>query len=591
MALCLLLIFAASARAEDEEPPPKPPPVVKPKTLIDNPEEPPKPAPPPSTVPLPGRPANSDQPAPLVTPAPGTDNTPVEKPPAEAPTGPRIAKFSDYVIGAPIDSTPINQSNPTTQNFASPIANELARNVSNEALFLPGAGPVVTPLYSGQPVSEAPMITSGPLTIKPSVAIENFLNDNFFGTVSEKRGSWLRNESAGLALTYTPTKQITANVVYNYVMHDFSSSVAKDYYDETAGFNLRVQHFGVEGLTFNLSELYTQVGNTIISPLADEFDVNNLEIRIGTRYATNALPVSLQYESGPWSIEAAYEYDVNDYFQKANSDQDAQQQIFRLRSAYAVLGEHLGVFADYSFNHTRFPNNESRDFVFERMGGGIAGTFAKLTYRARVGCHVENQLDINRADADPALSLDLNYAASRYLNVSAFANHAFDVGVLTGKRTTDSFGGVVEMHPMQRGTLTITEIYQNTERTLGEERVKTASLTYRHLILNRLEPRIGMKYSEERSITGALDRVWTGFAGIRVKTGERSSANAQFYHEDRARMAGTKRETDRFTVGYDYRINYFSRLSFSYDHAERRDSSIGGSVQINEMRLGVNLNW
>lgn len=585
----VLLAIAAVVRAE--EPAPPTPPVVKPKLLLDNPDEPPKPATPPSTVPLPGRPANSDQPAPLVTPPPGTDNKPAEVPPAAVPTGPRIAKFADYVIGAPIDNTPINRSNPVTANYASPVANELARNTSNEALFLPGAGPIATPLYSGQPVSEAPLITSGALTVRPSVAIDNFLNDNFFGTIHVKRGSWLRNEAAGLALTYAPSKDVTAGAFYNFVIHDYSSSVVRDYYDETAGFNLRVQHFGVEGLSFNLSELYTQVGNTIISPLADTIDVSNLEFRTGSRYATNALPVSLQYESGPWAIQAGYEYDVMDYFARVNQDQDAQQNIFRLRAANAVLGDHMSVFAEYSFDHTRYPSSFDRDYVFEKAAAGIAGSFQRLTYRARAGCHIDHELGLNRVTAEPALSMDVNYNASRYLNFSAFANHELDVGVLTGKRLTDSFGGVIDIHPMRRGTLTLTDIYQNVERDRGHERVKTTTLTYRHLILNRLEPRLGMKYTEENRTGAPLERGWTGFAGIKIKTGARSSVTQEFYHEDIARSDGTKRATDRFSTGFDYRINFFSKVNFNYDHVERRDSQFGGSVQINELRLGVNLTW
>ncbi len=55
--------------------------------------------------------------------------------------------------------------------------------------------------------------------------------------------------------------------------------------------SIRVKHFGAEGLTFSISELYNQIGNTVLNPLADQFDINNLEFRTGTRYVTNSLPV------------------------------------------------------------------------------------------------------------------------------------------------------------------------------------------------------------------------------------------------------------------------------------------------------------
>ena len=540
------------------------------------------------------------RPAPIPTPAPAPPVSDEPKVDSEGrpissigstgtiPNVPRIARFSDYVPSAPIDSRPLNKNNLVTENYASPVANELVRDSSNENIYMQGSSPV---LFNGQPRGEAPVLHSGPWAFHPAVGIENFLNDNFNGSVTNKRDSWLRNESAAFAMLYSPNKNVAVNAYYNFTMHDYSTTVVRDYYDESAGLTLRLNHFGVEGLSFNLSEAYNQYGNTVLSPLADQFDLNNLEIRTGQRYSTNAVPVSLQYETGPWSLEAGYEYDSTEYFSRKNSDLDAQQEAAKLRAAYAIIDQQLNFFTEYYFNYTRYPSDALKDYDFQRIAAGVAGTVGGLTYRARAGCHIENELQTNSTFAKPALSADLNYVFSPRLDVSVFANHQLDVGVLTGRTVTDAFGGIIDLHPMKRGTLFLTAVDQKTARITGKDSVKTLDLGYRHTILRRLEPRLGVKYTEQITGLNTSEKFLTGYAGIGVRVGPRSSADLDYYHENRTLAAQATRVTDRLTAVYNYRINLLSKINLGYDRAERRDTRFVGTVKIDELRVGVNLSW
>lgn len=530
-------------------------------------------------------------PPPTLTVPPVADDPKVDengRPVNSLPNAPRIARVSDYVQSAPIDSRPLNKSNPVTENYASPVANELVRDASNENIFQQGSNPV---LFNGQPGGEAPVLRSGPWAFHPAVSVENFLNDNFFGSVQNRRDSWLRNESAAFSTLYTPNKNVSLSAYYNFTMHDYSTTVVRDYYDENAGLALRLNHFGAEGLSFNLGEAYNQFGNTVLSPLADQFDLNSLEIRTGQRYSTNAVPVSLQYEAGPWSLEAGYEYDSTEYFSRKNSDLDAQQEIAKLRAAYAIIDKQLNFFTEYYFNYTRYPSDAVKDYDFQRIAAGVAGTFGRLTYRARAGWHIENELQTNSTYAQPALSADVNYVFSPRVEVSAFVNRQLDVGLVTGRTLTDSLGGIVNIHAMKRGTLTLAAVDQKTERVGGADRLKSADLGYKHTILRRLEPRLGVKYSEQSTASSAFDILITGYAGMGVKIGPRSSANLDYYHENRALAVNATRVTDRLTAAYNYRINLLSKINVGYDRVERRDSRFAGTVKIDELRIGVNLSW
>ena len=53
------------------------------------------------------------------------------------------------------------------------------------------------------------------------------------------------------------------------VMHEFTTTVEKDYTDAAAGVSLTVNRCGVDGLSLNVGDNYTQTGNTIINPLAN----------------------------------------------------------------------------------------------------------------------------------------------------------------------------------------------------------------------------------------------------------------------------------------------------------------------------------
>ena len=145
---------------------------------------------------------------------------------------------------------------------------------------------------------DVPFLHSGPFAFQASMSFDNFLSDNFFGSPGHARTSWLRNYSPGFKINYTPNGQTNISAFYNATMHDFSSSVERDYYDEAGGVSINIKHFGMEGLSFGISDLYTQVGNTIVNPLASTFDTNNLEFQTGARYATNSLPVTFKYNTG-----------------------------------------------------------------------------------------------------------------------------------------------------------------------------------------------------------------------------------------------------------------------------------------------------
>ncbi len=236
---------------------------------------------------------------------PQNDTTPGTEPDS---TAPHPATFSDYIQLAPASNpttTPANAAlkpvYPVVENKVSSVANQLVRDSSNEGLFLAGGAPL--PIASGTPAlgDAVPLLHSGPFTFHTQLTVENFLNDNYLGvtgipgSLTSRRGSWLQNATPSFSMAYAPNERTDITAFYSFTYHDYTTNVERDYYDESGGVSIKLKHIGVDGLSFSISELYNQVGNTIVNPLANQFDINNLEIQTNTRYATNSLPVSFAY--------------------------------------------------------------------------------------------------------------------------------------------------------------------------------------------------------------------------------------------------------------------------------------------------------
>ncbi|HLX62008.1 MAG TPA: hypothetical protein VKX17_12070 [Planctomycetota bacterium] len=517
---------------------------------------------------------------------------PETKPPTDT-TAPRPATFSDYVPIAPVYSPVTKALNQVVENSSSPVANQLVQTVTNESIFQPGAGPHPTVQPYSVPGAEGPPpLRSGPFLFHTGITVENFLNDNYFGSVTNPRASWLRNYSPNFSLSYQADGAPSIDMYYNATIHDYSTSVERDYYDESTGISIRIKRFGIDGLSFNIADAYNQTGNTIVNPLADQFDINSLEFRLGTRYATNSLPVGFRYAAGPLTLEATYSYDVTDYFSKANNASDAQQHTGTLRGSYDITPDHCTAFGECSYNYTRYPDNLAADYDFARLYAGVRGRFDSVTYQVKTGYSLVDHLATGTTLAHPLLAADVGYAYSPRFDFSLFANHSYEEGVLTGEQLTDAYGGTINIHPMLRGVLSISHIFQRTDRaTTGLDRVAASELNYKHTILGWLEPHLGTKYSLESVSGGTRDNVFTGLGGIGFVLKPNAVASVDYYHEDRERSDKSKRITDRLTCGYTYKINHFSTANFGYDHALRRDTLDGGNIRINELRLNISVQW
>ena len=517
-----------------------------------------------------------------------------KKPEPEAtPTAPRPAAFSDYVPPSPIAS-PLNRNLfPIVENSASPVANQLVQAVSNEAIFQTGAAPRPPTLFyrAAERGDATPQLRSGPFLFHTGITIENVFSDNFFGTVRGERASWLRNYTPIFSLTYEPNKNMVVDTSYSFTMHDYSTTVTRDYYDENASIGIKLAHFGIDGLTFNIGNVYNQTGNTIINPLADRFDISNLEFVTGTRFSTDSLPILFTYNAGPVTLEAGYTYYATDYFSDEHAINDAQQHLVSLRGSYDVLPTYLNFFGEYSFNHTLYPSFKQNNFNFQRVFTGIKGKLDNFTYQIKTGYAIFDPLETGDVVAHPLLSGDFGYAYSPRFDFSLFGNRTFDSGVLTNARVTDSYGGYVNLRPMLRGVLSLSHVWQSQSGRNTEDSIESSALTYKHKILNLIEPRIGVKYTVEDFVGSTQDITWTGSAAMGFSISPRTAASIDFYHEDTQRSDKSKRITDRLTAGYTYKINFFSSVSLGYDHALRRNTDAGGNVQINELRINVNLAW
>jgi len=529
---------------------------------------------------------NDDETKPKPKPETTTDPKP-----GESVVAPRPATFTDYLQTSSLFSTPFRPAFQVVENKTSAVANALVRDSANESVFLQGGGPQQAATDSTPLAGDVPFLHSGPFAFRASMSLDNYLSDNFFGAPGHARTSWLRNYTPGIKINYTPNEQTNVSAFYNATLHDFSSSVERDYYDETGGVSINIKHFGIEGLSFGISDLYTQIGNTIVNPLASTFDTNNLEFKTGSRYAMNSLPVTFKYSTGNLNLEAAYAYDIVDYFGTNNKELDAQQHTGRFGGSYDISPGHCTVFGETSFQYTRYPSSGRKDFDFLNMYVGIRGKFDHLTYQVKLGGSAYDALGPGTITGRPLLSMEARYEYSPHFDVTAIGTRSLETGVMTEGSKVDSYGGSVNIRPMLRGTLTLSHVWQDTFRLTGsDQQIETSALSYRHKILGWLEPRLGMKYSLSSSAGSNYETTWTGSSGIGFKLQSRGRADVDYYHED---LFGVihRQTTDRWTTGYSYKFNRAGVATFGYDHALRRSSDLHRHIQINELRFGINLNW
>lgn len=520
------------------------------------------------------------------------DKSPFSKPEPAPELAPRPATFADYIPLTPDFSTTLKPVYPVVENKVSSVANQLVRDSANEGLFLAGAGPQAATLTSASIGDAVPLLHTGAFKFRTQLTIDNYFNDNYLGSGTNRRGSWLRNETPSFAMGYdNPDSNISAGAFYSFTFHDYTTNVARDYYDETGGATVKLKHLGIDGLSFSISDLYNQIGNTILNPLANQYDINNLEFRVGTRYATNSLPVTFAFKTGPLSLEASYTYDTTDYFSRDFDTSDSQVHTGALRGSYDITPGHCTVFGEASFAYTRFPSFKSADFDFGNVFVGLRGTFDKLTYQVRTGYSVLDDLGTGTTISRPLLAADVKYVLSRTLDFAVFGNRSLSSGVLTGQQKVDAYGAVLNLHPMLRGHLGLGYIFQATERLTGTDQIRTAELSYRHKIKGWLEPSLGMKYSLESVQDNPTDEIWTALAGIGFKVTPRARADLNYYHEIRLSPNDRKRITDRLTAGYTHVLNSFASATFGFDHAARRDNRVKANVRIEELRLGVKLSW
>ncbi len=534
-------------------------------------------------------------PVPAIVTDPAPDDVPKPKIPPDSVSNPTVAPhpatFTDYLPTSDLFLSPIRTVYPVVENKTSAVANQLVRNSSNESIFVQGAGPRQAPLDAIPLGEDVPFLHNGPLAFRTSMGFENFLNDNFFGSPTHARTSWLRNYTPGFTMSYTPNGQTSVNAFYNATLHDFSSSVERDYYDESGGVSITVKHFGVDGLSFNISDLYNQIGNTIVNPLSSTFDVNNLEFQTGTRYATNSLPVSFRYNSGALSLEGSYAYDVVDYFGQLHEENDAQQHTGTIRGAYDVSPGNLSVFGESNFQYTRHPSAGLKDFDFLNVFAGLRGRFDNVTYMVKVGGCAFDALGTGTTTGRPVLATEARYDYSPRLSVTVFGTRSIETGVLTGGSKVDSYGAAINIKPMMQGQLSLSHVWQDSFRLTGANQlIETTELQYKHKILGWMEPRLGMKYSIRGDGAKSNDTIWTGLAGIAFKVQARGFADVDYYHEDT--VGPTRRQiTDRWSTGYTHKINMFAKATFGFEHALRRESDLHGHVRIEELRFGINMTW
>ena len=532
-------------------------------------------------------PLREDQPKPKLVPDAVPD---ANGPPT--PAAPRPATFTDYLPTSSLFSSPARTAFPIVENKTSQVANQLVRDSSNESIFLQGTGPKPATLDAIPLGNDVPFLHTGPFAFRTSMGIENYFNDNFFGSATNPRSSWLRNYTPGFSMTYNPNAQVSGSAFYSATLHDYSTTVERDYYDESGGASITVRHFGVEGLSFSLSDLYTQIGNTIVNPLASSFDVNNLEFRTGTRYATNSLPVAFKYNAGPLTLEAVYAYDVIDYFGQLHESDDAQQHTGTFRGTYDVSPGHFAIFGESNFMYVRYPSAANRDFDFVNLYTGVRGRFDNLTYQVKTGYCAYDALGRGTITARPVLATEARYEMTSRVDLTVFGTRAIETGLLTEGSKVDSYGAALNIRPMLRGQLTLSHVWQNTTRLSSRsvQQIETTELGYRHRILGWLEPRLGMKYSLQGNGIRGDDKIWTGLAGIGIKIQSRARADVDYYHEDL--LGATHRQiTDRWSNSFSYRISKMATGTFGLDHAFRRDTNLHSHINLDELRLGINLTW
>ncbi len=151
------------------------------------------------------------------------------------PVTPRPATFSDYI---PLSSTfglPLKPAFPIVENRISSVANQLVRDSANESVFATGSGPQFYAQTPASLVDTVPLLHTGPFAFRTQFSLENIFNDNYLGGSLNRRGTWLRNESAGFSAAYTPNRQTSINAYYTFIEHDYTTNVVRDYYDEIGG--------------------------------------------------------------------------------------------------------------------------------------------------------------------------------------------------------------------------------------------------------------------------------------------------------------------------------------------------------------------
>ena len=520
-------------------------------------------------------PAPATPPFPAVTPEPGpgiinnivplTPTLPLQVPSTGQTSTPEGTKLSDLLGGA------------------------------RPSVFQPGAGP---PIFETFDQGEIPTLKSGPNVFHPSFTHAEIFNDNFFGTNTNPRESYLLNYSPGFAMKATPHEGIEMNSSSLFTYHEYTTSVVPSYFDFTTSNDLRIKHFFIEDLSFSLGDVYTQVGDTVLNPLAEQIDVQSIEIVTGERYESNSAPLALKYKSEKMILNAAYTNNVTDYFSSRAAAFSYIQSISAIDGEYRFL-PNLSLFGKYSFIETNYGDNPAANFNLQNSMLGVKGKTNGLDFTLGGGFNSENSN--NRADdiTVPGYVANLSYTPSEHLNFTLLASKNLDVGVRTGQYITTINAAVLNLKPIKDSLLSLTAGDQDKKYQTGDERIKSTGITFNYNIGHFIKPVLGVTYVHEDLLGGTQQIGFTYSASVNYKMGYFVLINAGALRED-VIFAGHRRVTDTYNLTFDCRITHWASANMALNHTDQDNLGVfpapngtgtGGDVKVNTLRFGFRLTW
>ena len=520
------------------------------------------------------------------------DSDDKEKEKSEVKKKDQLGVKKDALSGEEIKPVPVNPF--TLQSPGSPISREvreqlvLNRSPYAGQIFVAGSG---LPSAGLDRTQRDGRLRSGKLTFLPSFQEELVYSDNFNGGIKDRQDSLQFVTQPGFGLDYRPDNNVSLNVDSAFINHHFTTGVMDDYDSAVANGSLEIKHFFLEALRFELGNYYAQVGNVVQSPLADERDVENLEILTGNRFHTNNTPVTLQYTTDRVSLRGDFRYDFLDYFNRDFKQDDYIHKEGYVEGAYDIFHKTLTVFHTTQFDKFSFANAANDNFENWNATAGIRSEFKSFKFTASGGYNDYVPSESTFKEGDALYGFEMRYEPSDRFFATVGANRIATCGPRTGLSVTDAYTGAVRIATNRESSLKLSHAYERRTRNGTEDVSQYSVERFDYHLGPRITTSQGFEFLDESPETGP-QQTYTGLLEVAAQLNPRFSARTGFRYEYRARSEEKTHRTRRtLNANVDYAINRTVSIGCSFERNVQKDTRSLGDLVIDEAVLKIKLAW